>query len=49
MSEINGYPLSTVGDIATAYEALREESLFSVAIVRGEATIVLAYRIIDDG
>ena len=48
LSEINGYPLSTMEEIANAYEALREQSEFSVSIVRDEATLVLTYRIIDD-
>ena len=48
LSEINGYPLSSMEEVVKAYDALREESSLAVAIVRGDATLVLAYRIVDD-
>ncbi|MEM9455886.1 MAG: hypothetical protein AAGF11_17030 [Myxococcota bacterium] len=47
LSELNGYPLSTMGEITEAYEVLRDERSFTVVIVRDQATTKLAYRIVD--
>jgi len=48
LSEINGYPLSSMEEVVKAYDALREESSLAVAVMRGDATLVLTYRIVDD-
>ncbi|MEM9458027.1 MAG: hypothetical protein AAGF11_27875 [Myxococcota bacterium] len=48
LSEINGYPLSTLGEIAKAYESLQEESSLTVTFVRGQATLMHTYHIVDD-
>lgn len=46
--EVNGHPLSTFGEIASAYDDLREQSSFTVTIVRDEATVVLSFLVVDD-
>jgi len=46
--EINGYPLSTMEEIAGAYEALQQSTTFAVVVARGDATIVLRYRLTSD-
>lgn len=48
LRRINGYPLSSLGELAKAYDALSEDTALSVAIERDDATIVLAYLIVDE-
>lgn len=46
--EINGYPLSTMREVGEAFDALRKQSSFTVAVIRDEGTIMLEYRVVDD-